>query len=98
VKFPVELDASQLLEMENDKTSPVDAFEGCHYSLISVVSHSGSSPFVGHYISWCRVDGVNGKKWYLFNDSSVTRASEANVLEAEAFILLYERRGLPSAG
>ena len=97
VKFPLELDASSLLDMGKDRASSPDVdFEGCHYSLISVVSHSGSSPFVGHYISWCRVGGVIGKKWFLFNDSRVTPATEAEVLGAEAFILLYERRGIPS--
>lgn len=92
VKFPIELDCSSLLELEGDRTSPDDDFEGCHYKLNSVVSHSGSSPFVGHYISWCRVDD----KWFLFNDSSVTESTEATVLGAEAFILLYERQSIPS--
>lgn len=96
VKFPLELDASELLELETDRVSPDIDFEGCHYTLISVVSHSGSSPFVGHYISWCRVGGVDSNKWFLFNDSNVTEASESDVLNAEAFILLYERRGIPS--
>ncbi|KAL7520237.1 hypothetical protein ACHAWX_004970 [Stephanocyclus meneghinianus] len=92
VKFPIELDCSDILDLEKDRTSPDEDFEGCHYGLNSVVSHSGSSPFVGHYISWCRV----GEQWFLFNDSSVTLSTEASVLDAEAFILLYERRGIPS--
>lgn len=93
VKFPIELDCSGLLDLE-EGTSPDDDFEGCHYKLNSVVSHSGSSPFVGHYISWCRVDD----KWFLFNDSSVTESNEADVLGAQAFILLYERQRIPSVG
>lgn len=92
VKFPIELDCTDLLDLEKDKPLPDEDFEGCHYKLNSVVSHSGSSPFVGHYISWCRVDD----KWFLFNDSSVTESTEASVLNAEAFILLYERRSIPS--
>jgi ubiquitin C-terminal hydrolase len=94
VKFPIELDCSGLLDLDKGRTSPDEDFEGCHYKLNSVVSHSGSSPFVGHYISWCRVDD----KWFLFNDSSVTESNEADVLAAQAFILLYERQRIPSAG
>ena len=41
-------------------------------------------------------DSNNDNKWSLFNDSSVTPATEANVLEVEAFILLYERQTMPS--
>lgn len=92
VSFPLELDASEILDVGNEK-SPDHDFESCHYNLTSVVSHSGSTPFVGHYIAYAR----NEDSWYLFNDSSVTSVQEAEVLEAEAFILLYERRGLPAA-
>ena len=91
VNFPLELDASEILDVGNEK-SPDDDFESCHYNLTSVVSHSGTTPFVGHYIAYAR----NGDRWFLFNDSSVTSVKEAEVLEAEAFILLYERRGIPA--
>ena len=94
MNFPIELDASDLLGIGNEKT-PDDDFEGCHYRLVAVVSHSGSSPFVGHYICYA-ADSNNDNKWSLFNDSSVTPATEANVLEVEAFILLYERQTIPS--
>ena len=92
VSFPLELDASEILDVGNEK-SPDEDFESCHYNLTSVVSHSGSTPFVGHYIAYAR----NEDEWFLFNDSSVTSVKEAEVLEAEAFILLYERRGIPAA-
>jgi ubiquitin C-terminal hydrolase len=92
VKFPIELDCTDLLDLEKNRNSPDEDFEGCHYGLKAVVAHSGSSPFVGHYISWCLV----GEKWFLFNDSSVTEATQESVLDAEAFILLYERREIPS--
>jgi len=93
VKFPIEFDCSGLLDLERDRTPPDKISEGCHYQLISVISHSGSSPLVGHYICWCRVEN----KWFLFNDSSVTESTEASVLNAEAFILLYERKSTPIA-
>merc|ERR1712008_611692 len=75
VKFPTEIDASDLLERGKEK-SPDEDFEGCHYKLVGVVSHSGLSPFVGHYICYAR----NDDKWFLFNDSSVTTSTEKNVL------------------
>jgi ubiquitin C-terminal hydrolase len=92
VSFPLELDASEILDIGKEK-SPDDDFESAHYNLTSIVSHSGSTPFVGHYIAYAR----NEEKWFLFNDSSVTSVRESEVLEAEAFILLYERRGIPVA-
>lgn len=91
VEFPIELDASDLLDVGNEKSIDED-FDGCHYTLSAVVSHSGSSPFVGHYIAYAR----NATGWFLFNDSSVTPAAESNVLLVEPFILLYERRTIPS--
>ena len=91
IVFPLELDASNLLGVGNEKTPDSD-FDGCHYTLQAVVSHSGSSPLVGHYICYGKI----GNDWYLFNDSHVSPATESNVLEVEAFILLYERRTIPS--
>jgi ubiquitin C-terminal hydrolase len=91
VEFPIELDASNYLDVGNEK-SVDDDFIGCHYTLSAVVSHSGSSPFVWHYIAYAR--NVTG--WFLFNDSCVTAVTESNVLDVEAFILLYERRTIPS--
>ena len=95
VKFPIEFDASELLGVGKEKSPDAD-FEGCHYKLVAVVSHSGSSPFVGHYICYARNSDDESNKWYLFNDSSVTPATESSVLEVEAFILLYERQTIPS--
>lgn len=91
VIFPLELDASDLLGVGNEK-SPDEDFDGCHYTLKAVVSHSGSTPIVGHYIAYAR----NASRWFLFNDSSVTPVTESSVLDAEAFIMLYERRTIPS--
>ncbi|KAL7493217.1 hypothetical protein ACHAWT_002257 [Skeletonema menzelii] len=92
VRFPLKLDASEILDVGSDSQSPDDDFESCHYNLTSIVSHSGSTPFVGHYIAYAR----NGHEWFLFNDSSVTEVKESEVLEAEAFILLYERSEIPA--
>jgi len=102
VTFPLDFDASSLLSGHDGGEEDAD----CHYRLAAIVSHSGSSPQHGHYIAWCRVTAwshvssvadlsrrsiSDGGKWYLFNDSTVTPAEESEVLNAEAFILLYER-------
>ncbi|KAL3826983.1 hypothetical protein ACHAXA_000047 [Cyclostephanos tholiformis] len=87
VEFPVELDASDYLDVGNEK-----GVDDGRYTLSAVVSHSGSSPFVGHYIAYAR--NVSG--WFLFNDSRVTAVTESNILDVEAFILLYERRTISS--
>ena len=91
VKFPLKLDTSELLGVGRGR-SPDDDFVSCHYELVAVVSHSGSSPFVGHYICYAR----NDDRWFLFNDARVTPATESSVLEVEAFILLYEMCRIPS--
>ena len=105
VDFPLNFDATALLSGHDGGEKD----DNCHYRLAAIVSHSGSSPLCGHYISWCRVTSwsnvasvadltqsvSDGGQWYLFNDSSVTPAQERDVLNAEAFILLYERMRNP---
>ena len=66
MEFPIKLDASDLLDVGNKKSIDED-FDSCHYTLSAVVSHSGSSPFLGHYIAYAR----NPTGWFLLNDSSV---------------------------
>ncbi|KAL1529894.1 hypothetical protein AB1Y20_000822 [Prymnesium parvum] len=61
------------------------------YRLSSVVCHSGSSTDVGHYFSYARSDSPGGTRcWRLFNDARVSVASVAEVLSAEASVLVYE--------
>lgn len=105
VEFPLDFDATLLLNGHDGGEKD----ESCHYRLAAVVSHSGSSPQCGHYFAHCRVTAwsnvasvadlnqsvSDGGKWYLFNDSIVTPAQEKDVLNAEAFILLYERMHSP---
>ena len=108
VDFPLNFNATALLSGHDGGEKD----ENCHYRLAAIVSHSGSSPLCGHYISWCRVTSwsnvasvadltqsvSDGGQWYLFNDSSVTPAQERDVLNAEAFILLYDRMRNPVSG
>lgn len=108
VDFPLNFNATALLSGHDGGEKD----DNCHYRLAAIVSHSGSSPLCGHYISWCRVTSwsnvasvadltqsvSDGGQWYLFNDSSVTPAQERDVLNAEAFILLYDRMRNPVSG
>ena len=49
---------------------------------------------VGHYVAFCRND-VDGN-WYEFDDSFVSQISEADVMNREAYVLFYQKKGTPS--
>lgn len=61
----------------------------CMYELASVIVHKGKIDS-GHYVSYARKNG----DWFLFDDSKVVLASEADVLRAEAYLLVYVVRSL----
>ncbi|KKY14673.1 putative ubiquitin carboxyl-terminal hydrolase 22 [Diplodia seriata] len=61
----------------------------CMYELASVIVHKGNIDS-GHYVSYAR----KGGDWFLFDDSKVVLASEADVLRAEAYLLVYVVRNL----
>ncbi|PGH26623.1 hypothetical protein AJ80_01752 [Polytolypa hystricis UAMH7299] len=60
------------------------------YDLSSAVVHQGQLNF-GHYYAYCR----QGEQWHLFNDDRVTPATEAQVLNSDAYLLFYTLRSLP---
>ena len=57
------------------------------YDLISVSQHYGAS-FGGHYTSVCKKDKV----WFKFDDESVNKISQDNIVNSSAYILLYKLR------
>ncbi|XP_062977133.1 ubiquitin carboxyl-terminal hydrolase 4 isoform X4 [Elgaria multicarinata webbii] len=59
------------------------------YDLIAVSNHYGGMG-VGHYTAYAK-NKVNGK-WYYFDDSSVSPASEEQIVTKAAYVLFYERR------
>jgi ubiquitin carboxyl-terminal hydrolase 4/11/15 len=63
---------------------------GARYKLFAVVNHSGSLSS-GHYTAYGRIGEGSSRPWYFFNDSSVTRAEESDVISQAAYILFYER-------
>ncbi|KAF2758253.1 ubiquitin carboxyl-terminal hydrolase 2 [Pseudovirgaria hyperparasitica] len=59
------------------------------YELSAVIVHKGNID-TGHYISYSR----EGQDWFLFDDNKAVAASEADVLEANAYLLFYMAREL----
>jgi len=64
------------------------------YDLVAFVSHRGAGAEFGHYVAFCRND-VDGN-WYEFDDSFVSQVSEADVMNREAYVLFYQKKGTPS--
>merc|ERR1711964_475931 len=63
---------------------------GAQYKLFAVVNHSGSLTS-GHYTAYGRIGEGASRHWYSFNDRSVTRVEESDVISKAAYILFYER-------
>mmetsp|Transcript_99083 Transcript_99083/g.317845 ORF Transcript_99083/g.317845 Transcript_99083/m.317845 type:complete len:842 (-) Transcript_99083:58-2583(-) len=83
VRAPLDLDLDPWLREPRPE-------RGAQYKLYAVVNHSGTLSF-GHYTAHCRVGDGEQRQWYHFNDSTVTRAAESEVMTRSAYILLYER-------
>jgi hypothetical protein len=61
------------------------------YELVGVVTHHGHSMHGGHYTAYVR--STSGSSlWLHCNDSVVEVASEAQVLQCEAYMLFYQAR------
>ncbi|KAF2459296.1 hypothetical protein BDY21DRAFT_362068 [Lineolata rhizophorae] len=59
------------------------------YELSAVIVHKGKIDS-GHYVAYTR----DGPDWFLFDDSKVVLVSEKEVLEANAYLLMYVVRSL----
>ncbi|KAI9822901.1 MAG: hypothetical protein M1832_002926 [Thelocarpon impressellum] len=96
VDFPLQLDMSSYTTRAvhaarkgRSGAAVIELARSCAYDLSSVVVHIGKMNG-GHYVSYCR----EGKQWYLFDDHRVSAASEAAVLAAEAYLLVYTARAI----
>lgn len=59
------------------------------YDLYAVSNHFGSLSG-GHYTAFAKNPLYD--KWFNFDDSDVSRASESNVVTQAAYVLFYRRR------
>jgi hypothetical protein len=83
VEFPVEgLDLTHYVKGPDSDKPQI-------YDLYGVSNHSGGMGF-GHYTAYAKNHREN--KWFKFNDSFVSDASEKDVVSKEAYMLFYERR------
>jgi uncharacterized UBP type Zn finger protein len=60
------------------------------YDLYAVVNHHGEMN-TGHYTAYIRTSETT---WYLFDDAKVSLVKEKEVLESQAYLLLYISRNL----
>ncbi|XP_058022121.1 ubiquitin carboxyl-terminal hydrolase 4 [Ahaetulla prasina] len=65
------------------------------YDLIAVSNHYGGLG-VGHYTAYAK-NKINGK-WYYFDDSNVSLASEEQIVTKAAYVLFYQRRDVKLKG
>jgi ubiquitin C-terminal hydrolase len=59
------------------------------YSLYATVNHSGGLNG-GHYVAHCK--NLLDKKWYNFNDSTVSYVDNSDIVDGSAYILFYEKQ------
>ena len=79
VTFPInKLDLSKYILSNENK--------GKEYELIGIINHYGGVSF-GHYTAFC----LNNNKWFEYNDASVTRIHENNLISSAAYVLFYRR-------
>eukprot|EP00929_Paragymnodinium_shiwhaense_P046729 TRINITY_DN23778_c0_g1_i1.p1 TRINITY_DN23778_c0_g1~~TRINITY_DN23778_c0_g1_i1.p1 ORF type:complete len:864 (-),score=128.04 TRINITY_DN23778_c0_g1_i1:132-2654(-) len=100
-RFSTDLSGEPLDKVETRVDAPIELdmspyVRGCknggaQYRLYGVVNHSGTLTY-GHYTAYALCgDGGEGRKWYHYNDSSVSRIDESQVVSKDAYILFYER-------
>ena len=87
VDFPLDcLDMSHFVINPAESKDP----DNCKYELFGVSHHMGSLRG-GHYVASCR-NPVN-RKWYYFNDSSISALSASEVADKGAYVLFYKKIG-----
>lgn len=92
VTFPLQLDMYPYTTRYKQGTGNTTQ-SPCLYELSSVIVHKGKMDS-GHYVSYSR----EGFDWFQFDDSKVVMVSEADVLNANAYILFYVAKVPTSTG
>lgn len=75
---------------ENGSSSEFSNHEEPVYDLYAVSNHFGGMGG-GHYTAFCQMP--DSKKWYDFDDSSVTEVDPKDVQSSAAYVLFYHRQG-----
>ena len=73
----------------SDASPPSDTSDALTYELLGVVIHKGEIDS-GHYINYVRENDC----WFKCDDDKITNVSLREVLDQEAYLLLYGRRQL----
>ncbi|KAK8970427.1 Ubiquitin carboxyl-terminal hydrolase 20 [Platanthera guangdongensis] len=82
VKYPIELDLMPFMSSPGENDQFI-------YELYGIVVHSGSC-HSGHY--YCDIR-TSPSSWYQMNDSLIDVISESDVLDLEAYIVFYIKKG-----
>lgn len=70
----------------------MDLSSSCSYNLYASSNHFGTLSG-GHYTATCKVKDEDKKEaWYCFNDQTVRRMSENEVVSPNAYVLFYARK------
>ncbi|GBB85144.1 hypothetical protein RclHR1_01170028 [Rhizophagus clarus] len=96
VQFPLEdLDMKPYCkDLSNEKGNPelaekLDTLSVTKYDLYGLIHHRGAMGG-GHYIAY--VKNPIDKNWYEYDDTYVTRKSEADISRLEAYVLFYHKK------
>lgn len=92
VDFPEKLQLGPYMTHTDKENNP-------EYLLRAVVVHHGKYFSSGHYTTYCWNDSENRKTtsgWVQYNDSEVTGSSINDVIQSQAYMLLYVDRELAS--
>jgi ubiquitin C-terminal hydrolase len=93
ISFGTTLNISSYMSLANKGRPP-------NYDLVAMVVHQGSTCSHGHYIAYVRGgsggqrNGSSSNTWYRVSDAIVTEVQIEDVLEKQAYILLYEATGM----
>lgn len=83
ISFPVELN---LTPFQGLKTPSADQIHSPNYTLKAVIVHHGAGNG-GHYVAYAHRDG----QWYHTSDAATRLATVREVLESQAYILMYRK-------
>uniref|UniRef100_A0A8D8YSP5 Ubiquitin carboxyl-terminal hydrolase 22 n=1 Tax=Cacopsylla melanoneura TaxID=428564 RepID=A0A8D8YSP5_9HEMI len=92
--FPHILDLTKFRSDYNSEDEGIASYElnldDNRYELCSVINHVGPALDVGHYTTFISQHG----RWFLCDDTKIKPVSLSDVLNSEAYMLVYEKKAL----